>query len=95
MTSDTPVRLLPPHLQPVKILLLSFEGPVIYTAESVDNETLEIKHPHFEGIGIKSNTQLTGTALEIEGIPGINLSTKGGDCVPLGANLIPMRRIGS
>lgn len=72
-------------------------GPLIYTAESYDNPSLESAYPHFEGLGIKSDTTFTESPLSIEGIDMIALSTKGNDVYALEQINVtqPWRRVSS
>jgi DUF1680 family protein len=77
MTFSLPIRLLSPHPQTHQDTLTISRGPIVYTAESIDNTTLDNAHPHFEGVGITSTVQFEEEELEIEGIPMISLKTKG------------------
>ena len=78
MTFDLPVRLLSPHPLTGHDTLTVSRGPIIYTAESIDNP-FEEKHRHFEGIGIKSSAKFRQHELEIEGIRMIGLEIDGSD----------------
>nr|XP_018259402.1 uncharacterized protein I303_08330 [Kwoniella dejecticola CBS 10117]OBR81560.1 hypothetical protein I303_08330 [Kwoniella dejecticola CBS 10117] len=78
-TFDLPIRLLANHPLETTDTLTVSRGPIIYTAESFDNSALEGQYTHFDGLGIKSNTQFEEFPMEIEGIEMIGLRTKGND----------------
>jgi DUF1680 family protein len=95
MTFDLPVRLLANHPLEMTDTLTVSRGPIIYTAESFDNPELEERHPHFEGLGIKSTTQFKDVPLQIEGIDMVGLSTSGHDLYALEqvSTTVPWRAI--
>lgn len=73
MTFDLPVRLLASHPLTGQDTLTVSRGPIVYTAESYDNPTLDKSHKHFEGVGITSTTEFHTSPLDIEGIPMLGL----------------------
>ena len=79
MTFDLPVHLLSSHPLTGQDTLTVKRGPIVYTAESVDNPQLEKRFPHFEGVGIRSTARFIETELEIEGIPVVSLTTEEGE----------------
>ena len=78
ITFSLPVRLLAPHPATGQDTLTVSRGPIIYTAESIDNTALGKANNHFEGVGIGSNTKLKEGKLKIEGIDMMTLSTEPG-----------------
>jgi DUF1680 family protein len=75
MSFDLPVRLLSSHPLTGQDTLTVSRGPIVYTAESVDNASLEKEYKHFEGLGIKSSARFETKEMEIEGIPVVSLTT--------------------
>jgi DUF1680 family protein len=49
-----PVRLLASHPRTGRDTLAVSRGPIVYTAESVDNVNLSERHPHFGGLAINT-----------------------------------------
>ncbi|KAK8861777.1 hypothetical protein IAR55_002600 [Kwoniella newhampshirensis] len=72
-TFSLPVRLLSPHPLTGQDTLNVTRGPIVYTAESFDNESIDSAHPHFEGVGISSKTTFAENSTVIGGIPVIML----------------------
>jgi len=76
MTFDMPVQLLASHPLSFTDTLTVRRGPIVYTAESIDNDAVESAHPHFAGVCITENTAFTESTLDIEGIPVVMLQAK-------------------
>ncbi len=76
VTFSLPIRLLSPHPATNQDTLTVSRGPIIYTAESFDNDSLDSSYPHFTGIGMSESTTFTEHTMEIEGIPMIGLASK-------------------
>jgi len=72
---DMPVRLLASHPLSFTDTLTVQRGPIVYTAESIDNDVLEKAYPHFAGVSLSETTTFTESTLDIEGIPVIMLKT--------------------
>ena len=83
ITFALPVRLLASHPASGQDTLTVSRGPIIYTAESVDNSSLNEMYKHFEGVGLTSSTRFTESKLGIEGIQMISLATAKGDVYAL------------
>ncbi|WWC95590.1 hypothetical protein V866_002455 [Kwoniella sp. B9012] len=73
VTFDLPVRLLAPHPTTHQDTLAIARGPIIYTAESYDNTSLEKEHKHFEGIGLLETTTFEEISMEIGNLSIITL----------------------
>ncbi|WVQ66279.1 uncharacterized protein L199_004458 [Kwoniella botswanensis] len=73
ITFDMPVRLLAPHSATHQDTIAIARGPIIYTAESYDNSSLEGEYRHFEGIGLLETTTFEEIPMEIGNIPMIGL----------------------
>lgn len=71
-----PVRLLAPHPATGQDTLTVSRGPIIYTAESFDNPSIDEAYPHFAGIGMSESTTFSEESMEIDGIPMIAVSSK-------------------
>ncbi|ORY29330.1 hypothetical protein BCR39DRAFT_559136 [Naematelia encephala] len=76
LTFSLPVRLLAPHPKTGQDTLTVSRGPIVYTAESVDNPSLDAQYPHFESLGISSSTTFSEVEETIEGIPVIMLQAE-------------------
>jgi len=76
-TMSLPVRLISPHPATGQDTLAVSRGPIVYTAESYDNEILDSKHPHLAQIGIPENERFDEEQLEVEGIPIVTLTSRG------------------
>lgn len=78
MTFDMPVRTLSSHPRSNQDTLAVARGPIIYTAESVDNDTISNVHPHFAGLGIRpipvGEDEVVETDERIQDIPVVGLS---------------------
>ncbi|WWD18867.1 hypothetical protein CI109_103322 [Kwoniella shandongensis] len=70
---DMPVRLLSPHPATHQDTLAVARGPVVFTAETYDNASLEERYPHFANIGLPETTTFKAVPVEIKGIPMIAL----------------------
>jgi DUF1680 family protein len=81
MTFDLPVQLLSSHPLTGQDNLTIRRGPIVYVAESIDNESVESTYPHFNGIGIKSSsiTQLRTEKINIEGLDLVGITIPGDD----------------
>lgn len=73
---EMPAQLLASHPLTGSDTLTLQRGPIVYTAESVDNVELETDHPHFEGLGIRSDTTFHATNKDIAGLTVIMLETE-------------------
>ncbi|WVR07708.1 hypothetical protein IAU60_004750 [Kwoniella sp. DSM 27419] len=73
LTFDMPVRLLAPHPLSGQDTLTVSRGPIVYTAESVDNAAIDGAYPHFQGIGLSTKTTFDEERAVIEGIPVVML----------------------
>jgi DUF1680 family protein len=73
MTFALPIRLLAPHPLTGQDNLTVSRGPIIYTAESIDNTKLDDEHNHFEGVGMTSTTQFSLKDMVIEGVDVVGL----------------------
>lgn len=76
MTCDLPVRLLASHPKSGQDTLTVSRGPIIYVAESVDNAEIDTAYPHFESVGLSSDTPFEEVDLEIQGIRVVALRMK-------------------
>ena len=74
-TFDMPVRLLTPHMETRQDTLTVSKGPLIYTAEAIDNTDIEDTYPHFEGVGLSSKTRFHEKRIEIHGFNVVQLVT--------------------
>lgn len=72
-----PVRLLATHPLTGQDTLSVARGPIVYTAESIDNQALDTAHPHFAGIGLSQAEAFDEIPMSIENIDMIGLQTKG------------------
>jgi DUF1680 family protein len=77
VTFDMPVRLLASHPLSFTDTLTVQRGPIVYTAESVDNDKVEQAYPHFAGVCLSETAEFAESTLEIEGIPVVMLKTTG------------------
>lgn len=73
LTFSLPVRLLAPHPLTGQDTLTISRGPIVYTAESIDNTGIDSAYPHFEGVGISSSSTFTEQREVIENIPVVML----------------------
>jgi len=71
-----PIRLLSSHPLSGQDTITVSRGPIIYTAESFDNPSLDKTYPHFAGVGLPETATFSEHEMEIEGIPMIGLTTK-------------------
>ena len=78
MTFDMPVRLLASHPLSFTDTLTVQRGPIVYTAESIDNDAVESTYTHFAGVGITESIVFTESKLDIEGIPVVMLQARDG-----------------
>ena len=69
---DLPVRLLASHPRTGRDMLGISRGPIIYTAESVDNVNLAERHPHFGGLAINPK-DVPAVKLVSQSIQGIEI----------------------
>lgn len=76
LTFDLPVRILASHPASGDTLTVT-RGPIVYVAESVDNEALDNANPHFEGVGLGVDAKFDEENIEIQGVPVVALSTDG------------------
>ena len=76
-TFDLPVRLLSSHPRSGQDTLTVSRGPIVYTAESIDNANLDERYPHFSGLGISETEQFDEIPVTISGIDMIGLKTQG------------------
>jgi DUF1680 family protein len=76
VTFDMPVRLLAPDIATHQTTLAIARGPIVYTAETYDNQNLESRFPHFANVGMLETSTFTDVAMVIEGISMIGLITK-------------------
>ena len=83
ITFDLPVRILASHPASGQDTLTVSRGPIIYTAEAVDNTSINKAYKHFEGVGITSSAKFSESSLDVEGISTIALSTAKGDIYAL------------
>lgn len=70
---DLPVRLLTSHPKIGQDTLTLSRGPIIYVAESVDNQAVAKRFPHFEGLGIRSDAKVEEHVDDVRGIPIVSL----------------------
>lgn len=73
LTFDMHVRLLASHPLTKQDTLTVSRGPIVYTAESVDNPEIDSKYPHFEGVGITTTSSFEQTTAVIEDVPVVLL----------------------
>lgn len=78
---DMPVQLLSSHPLTGQDNLTVRRGPIVYVAESIDNESLEKDFPHFAGLGIPPTAvaQITQQDITIEGLNVVSLSVDSND----------------
>jgi uncharacterized protein len=74
---DFTARLISPHPLTGQDTLAVTRGPIVYTLDSADNESLEKAYPHFQGIGLSSKTTFTERSREILGCKFIQLEAEG------------------
>lgn len=72
-TFSMPVRLLAPHPKTGQDTLTVSRGPIIYVAEAIDNESIERSFPHFQGVGLSSNTTFMENEIDLLGFKVIQL----------------------
>lgn len=72
-TFDMPVRLLAPHADSGQDTLTVTRGPIVYTAESFDNPSIDSKYPHFSGVGILSSARWSESIEMIQDVEMIML----------------------
>jgi DUF1680 family protein len=65
---DLPIQLLSSHPLTGHDNLTVRKGPIIYVAETVDNQALEEAYPHFAGLGIPTTAKITPDTMTIEGL---------------------------
>lgn len=68
MRFDLPVQLLASHPLTGQDNLTVRKGPIVYVAETIDNQQLEKEYPHFAGLGIPSTANLKPEDMTIEGL---------------------------
>lgn len=68
MDFDLPVQLLSSHPLTGQDNLTVRKGPIVYVAETVDNQQLETDYPHFAGLGIPPTAKITSENMTIEGL---------------------------
>lgn len=68
MYFDLPVQLLASHPLTGQDNLTVRKGPIVYVAETIDNQQLEKDYPHFAGLGIPPTAQITPENMTIEGL---------------------------
>lgn len=76
---DMPVQLLSSHPLTGQDNLTIRRGPIVYVAESVDNEELEREYPHFAGLGIPTAAKIATHETAIEGLNVVSLAVSGDD----------------
>lgn len=81
MTFDLPIQLLSSHPLTGQDNLTVRRGPIVYVAESIDNESIESTYPHFNSIGIKSTSipSMKAEKITIEGLDLMGITIKGDD----------------
>jgi DUF1680 family protein len=79
MSFDLPIQLLSSHPLTGQDNLTIRRGPIVYLAESIDNESVESDYPHFAGLGIKPTAEFTSEEINIEGLDVVSISVKAGD----------------
>ena len=73
---DMPARLLASHPLTGADTLTLQRGPIVYTAESIDNAGVEAEFTHFEGLGLRSDTTFRQSRKDIAGLPVVMLETE-------------------
>ena len=76
-TFDLPVRILSSHPQSGQDTLAVSRGPIVYTAESVDNVEIDKAYPHFRGIGLSPKENFDEIPVTINRFDVISLQAKG------------------
>lgn len=79
MNFELPVQLLASHPLTGQDNLTVRKGPIVYVAETIDNEKLEKAYPHFAGLGIPPNAKITAKNMAIEGLDVTGLTIRGDD----------------
>lgn len=77
-TMDLPVRLLASHPLTGQDTLTVSRGPITYVAEDLDNDKIESKYPHFEGVGLIDAAELEEREIKIEGQTMVAVVAKSG-----------------
>lgn len=79
MSFDLPVQLLSSHPLTGQDNLTVRRGPIVYVAESIDNEQIEKEYPHFAGIGIPVDAKFASAKTTIEGLEVMGISVDAND----------------
>lgn len=79
MSFDLPIQMLSSHPLTGQDNLTIRRGPIVYVAESIDNESTEKDYPHFAGLGIKPSASFTSEDIDIEGLNVVSISIQQGD----------------
>jgi DUF1680 family protein len=79
MSFDLPIQLLASHPLTGQDNLTIRRGPIVYVAESIDNESIESTYPHFGGLGIKPTASFTSSEVNVEGLNVVTISVGQGD----------------
>jgi DUF1680 family protein len=79
MQFDLPVQLLASHPLTGQDNLTIRKGPIVYVAETIDNQELERDYPHFTGLGIPPTAKITAENMTIEGLEVTGLVIDGSD----------------
>ena len=78
LTFDMPPRLISPHPSTRQDTVTVSRGPIVYSAEDVDNASLEDKYPHFEGLGLVETAQFDEEKVVVGGVEVIALRAREG-----------------
>lgn len=91
-----PIRLLAPHPLTYSDTLTVTRGPIVYVAESIDNESLENFSRHFERIGLRESAQFREEKMSISGFEVVALRCMKEDVAVLKAvgSDVPYREVG-
>ena len=71
-----PIQLIAPNVRSVQDVMAVTRGPIVYTAEGIDNEALESVYPHFVGVGLTEDTEFVERSVEIGGVKVVMLETR-------------------
>jgi DUF1680 family protein len=77
---DLPIRLLSSHPRTGQDTLTVTRGPIVFVAEDLDNDEVESKYEHFEGVGIARDAVLEEKPLSIERHEVITIVATKGVC---------------